>query len=187
MLLQHLELGGVQTNALDLATGLRQHSGHDVIFCAPPGPAGAPIRERGFRLIDLPLPKIAPSPTLSRLVFRLARNEQVDLVHAYDSQQIFDAFFGIHLLGRMPMLGTVMSMGVQRVLPRSIPMTYGTVELVERARQSQHAPVWLLEPPVNTDRERPGRACALREYINRQARDHPHRAARRSPARVRGR
>jgi glycosyltransferase involved in cell wall biosynthesis len=151
----HLEIGGVQTNAVDLATAVRDRFGHETVFCATPGPAAKLIADRGFRLIELAWPKIQPSPTLARQVYGIARRERPDLIHAYDNQQIFDAFFGVHLIGRVPMLATNMSMAVQRFLPRSIPITYGTAELADEAAQVQRAPVWLLEPPVNTDENGP--------------------------------
>ncbi len=152
----HLEIGGVQTNAVDLATAVRDRFGHETVFCATPGPAAELIAKRGFRLIELPRPRMAPSPTLSYQVLGAARREGADVVHAYDRQQILDAFYGVHLFGRLPMLGTVMSMGVLADLPKSIPMTYGTEALVEGAARQQHAPVWLLEPPVNTNDDGPG-------------------------------
>jgi glycosyltransferase involved in cell wall biosynthesis len=152
----HLEIGGVQTNAVDLATAVRERFGHETVFCATPGPAAKLIADRGFRLIELARPRMEPSPTLARQVYGIARSERPDLIHAYDNHQIFDAFFGVHLIGRVPMLATNMSMTVQRFLPRSIPITYGTAELADQATARQDAPVWLLEPPVNTDENGPG-------------------------------
>ena len=151
----HLEIGGSQTNAIDLATAVRDRHGHDIVFCATPGPAGELLAERGFRLIELPMPRSAPSPTLMRAVRRIAIEEQPDLLHAYDWQQILDAFYGVHLRDRLPMLGTVMSMAVLR-LPRSLPLTYGTAGLVEEARGMRSGPVSLIEPPVDTDANAPG-------------------------------
>jgi len=152
----HLEIGGSQTNAIDLATAVRDQFGHEMVFCATPGPAGELIAERGFRLIELARPKATPSPTLLRQVHTAVRDEQPDLLHAYDNQQIFDAFYGAHLIGRMPVLATNMSMAVQTWLPRTIPITYGTAALAEEAKATQNAPVWLLEPPVDTDVHAPG-------------------------------
>ncbi|HET9051686.1 MAG TPA: glycosyltransferase, partial [Candidatus Dormibacteraeota bacterium] len=62
-------------------------------------------------------------------------------------------------LGRsVTIVGTDMSMSVHRALPRRIPLTYGTAELVERARSMRRGPVSLLVPPVDTDENAPGAA-----------------------------
>jgi glycosyltransferase involved in cell wall biosynthesis len=152
----HLEIGGSQTNAIDLATAVRDRHGHDVVFCATPGPARKLIADRGFRLIELCRPRAFPSPTRAAQVYQVARRERPDLIHAYDNAQILEAFYGAHLVGRVPMLATNMSMTVQRMLPRTVPLTYGTAELADEASRSQRAPVWLLEPPVDTDEQAPG-------------------------------
>ena len=144
----HLEIGGSQTNAIDLATAVRDHYGHEIVFCATPGPAGKLLAERGFRLIELCRPKTYPSPTWTIQVLLAARRERPHLIHAYDNPQIFDAFYGAHLVGRFPMLATQMSMAVQRMLPRSVPITYGTAALADEARRYQWGSVSLLEPPV---------------------------------------
>ena len=152
----HLEIGGSQTNAIDLATKSRDDFGHEVVFAATPGPAAEVLDQRRFRLIELPRPRSMPSPTLIREFGRACRREDPDLVHAYEDQQIFDAFYGAHVAQSVPMMGTVMSMAVHRMLPRSIPLTYGTKALADAAALRQPAPVWLLEPPVNTDTDHPG-------------------------------
>jgi glycosyltransferase involved in cell wall biosynthesis len=54
------------------------------------------------------------------------------------------------------MLCTVMSMVVPRFIPRELPTTFGTVELAERARRTRRGRVWLLEPPVDLEANRPG-------------------------------
>lgn len=152
----HLEIGGSQTNCIDLATAVRDHLGYEVVFCATPGPAAAILEQRGFRLIELGRPRSAPSPALAAQIGRAVRQERPDIVHAYEWQQILDTYYGAHLPLRVPMLGTVMSMAVLRMLPRSIPLTYGTEQLVTDARPLQRAEVSLLEPPVDTDADAPG-------------------------------
>lgn len=154
----HLEIGGSQTNALDWATALRDHFGHEVVFCATGGPAAALVRARGFRLLELPRPKHSPSVTLTRQVLGIARAERPDVVHALEWPQILDAYYGAHLRGRFPLLGTVLTMAVQRMVPRTIPVTYGSEQMVADARLRQRGPVWLTEPPVDTVANAPGAA-----------------------------
>lgn len=154
----HLEIGGSQTNCIDWATELRDSSNHEVVFCATPGPAGEIIAERGFRLLELPRPGRTPSWTVTRTVLDVTRQEHPDVVHAFEWPQILNAFYGAHLQARVPLLGTVLSMAVQTMLPRSIPLTYGSVEMAEEARIRHRAAVYLLEPPVDVRANAPGAA-----------------------------
>jgi glycosyltransferase involved in cell wall biosynthesis len=82
--------------------------------------------------------------------------ESPDLIHAWDWPQVLDAYFGQALVGGLPVLGKSMSMSVERFLPRSIPMTFGTAELQAQAAEVWTSPVALLEPPVDTEANRPG-------------------------------
>ena len=148
----HLELGGSQVNAIDLAASLRDIYGHQVVIFATPGPALELVNARGMRFIAAPRPKAHPSPTVMWALRRAVRDERVDLVHAWDWPQCLDAFYGIYLGGGVPLVGSNMSMEVTRFLPRSIPLTYGTPALVEAARRARRGPVVLLEPPVDTER-----------------------------------
>lgn len=151
----HLELGGSQLNAIDLSATLRDAYGHEVLIFATPGPALELVRARGLRFIPAPRPRVHPSPTVMWALRRAVRNERVNLVHAWDWPQCLDAFYGIHLTGGVPLVGSNMSMEVTRFLPRSIPLSYGTPALVEAARRVRRGPVVLLEPPVDTERNSP--------------------------------
>ena len=46
--------------------------------------------------------------------------------------------------------------GIALYLPRSVPMTLGTRELVDAARQSRAVAACLLKPPINTQLDHPG-------------------------------
>jgi len=80
----HLEIGGSQTNAIDLATQLRDRHGHDIVFFATPGPARALIDERGFRLLVAPTPPRHPSWTMARALAAAIDAEQPELLHAWE-------------------------------------------------------------------------------------------------------
>jgi glycosyltransferase involved in cell wall biosynthesis len=56
----------------------------------------------------------------------------------------------------VPLLVTDMSMSVGRVLPRTVSMTFGTPELVARARAGGRRHVDLLMPPVDVSSNAPG-------------------------------
>jgi len=146
----HLEIGGSQVNAVDLAAAVRDIYGHEVVFFATPGPGEALLESRGFRLIAAPRPRSSPSPSVARALRQAVRREGADIVHAWDWPQCIDAFFGAQLAGGVPIVGSIMSMVVPTFVPRSIPLTFGTPELLDEAKRRRRGKVSLLEPPVNT-------------------------------------
>lgn len=150
-----LELGGTQTNAVELAAQLRDQHGHDVTIMATPGPATALVEQRALRYIALPDADRHPSPAIVRAVAHAVKAEQPDLLHVWDWPQCFDAY-PTHLLRKTPMLCTVMSMTVPEFLPRSLPTTFGTEELVAEATKLRRGVVALLEPPVDITVNAPG-------------------------------
>ncbi|TPG13844.1 glycosyltransferase family 4 protein [Pedococcus bigeumensis] len=151
-----LDLGGTQTNAIELAHEMGRRGLADIVFAASPGPAEAWARDRGLDLRLLPPAERHPSAARARALDQLAREVRPDLVHVWDWPQCFDAYPGLHLRQHLPMLCTVMGMVVPRFIPRHLPTTFGTVELAERARTSRLGPVHLLEPPVDRAANRPG-------------------------------
>jgi glycosyltransferase involved in cell wall biosynthesis len=151
-----LELGGTQTNAIELAATARDKFGQDVVLFAEPGPAAALAEQRGLRLLPAPGAIDHPSPRVMRALRAAVRAEQPDLIHAWDWPQCFDAYYGEHLVFGVPLLCTVMGMAVPRFIPRTLPTTFGTRELTQQARRTRSGPVELLEPPVDVDFNAPG-------------------------------
>ncbi|BCJ49723.1 glycosyl transferase family 1 [Actinoplanes sp. NBRC 14428] len=157
--LHHLELGGSQLNALDLATAMRAH-GHDVavfgMHGGTPGPVADLARSAGF-----PVTLVRHRATRGRRVLparrgvaraltEAAREHRADLVHVYEFPMALDAFYGPHLRLGLPFVTTIYGMAVPRWLPRRPELVLGTRELTEQARgygMSAH----LVEPPVDTD------------------------------------
>ncbi|SDI65108.1 Glycosyltransferase involved in cell wall bisynthesis [Actinokineospora alba] len=151
-----LELGGTQTNAIELAATVRDQFGHDVVLFAAPGPAVALAEQKGLRLIEAPDAQSHPSPAVMRALRAAVRTERPDLIHVWDWPQCFDAYYGEHLLRGVPILCTMMGMVVPRFLPRHLTTTFGTRQLVDEARAMRAGRVELLEPPVDTDFNAPG-------------------------------
>ncbi len=148
-----LELGGSQINAIDLAAAVRG-IGHEVVVFAPPGPLEERIDQRGLRMIRA----AGHPPRTPQAIGELrgvARAEGADLVHAYEYYPCLEAFYGPHMLGGLPIVGTVLSMSVPRFIPRWMPLIVGTDALARDARRRWRAPVMLLEPPVDTEEDRP--------------------------------
>jgi glycosyltransferase involved in cell wall biosynthesis len=63
--------------------------------------------------------------------------------------QTLDAFYGEHLCAGVPLVGTDMEMIVGGMMPKSPYITYGTPEVVDRARQLGYRHAELLLPPVD--------------------------------------
>lgn len=144
-----LELGGTQVNAIELAAQVRAQHGVQVVVAAAPGPALALIEERGLPYVPLPDADHHPGNARVRALARIGRQERPDLVHVWDWPQCFDAYPGLHLVQRRPMLCTVMTMVVPRFLPRHLATTFGTPALARQAQRARSGPVFLLEPPVD--------------------------------------
>lgn len=151
-----LEIGGTQVNTIDLAAALRDRYGHDVVLFATPGPSVKLAEEKRLRFI--PAPDAAVHPSLARMIAirNAIRRERPDIIHTWDWPQCLEAYYPGHLLQRTPMVATDMSMTIGRLLPKRLPMTFGTPELVQKARHDGRGPVEVLVPPVDCSHNAPG-------------------------------
>ena len=151
-----LELGGTQTNAVELGAALRDRYGHEVMLFATPGPAVKLVEEKGLPLVPAPDAALHPSPARMRALRRTVRSERPDLLHVWDWWQCLEAFYAVHLPLRVPMVVTDMMMELTRVLPRTPLTTFGTPEIVARARAEGRRRSELLAPAVDIGRNAPG-------------------------------
>lgn len=149
-----LSIGGSQINAIDLAAAAAA-AGHEVIVYGQPGPLVDYIRELDLEFVPAATMQYRPAPTRIAQLAALAARRKIDLVHAYEWPPCLDAFYGAHLLLRVPLLCTVLSMEVSPLVPNSVPLIMGTKELADRAGRGRAAPVWTLEPPIRSDRDTP--------------------------------
>lgn len=153
-----LEVGGTQVNAIELASALRDVHGHDVVYFATPGPMRALVEEKGLRYLPAPAADLHPSPARMRALYHALRRERPDVLHAWDWWQCVDAYYVAHLLLRVPMVVTDMSMGLVRLLPKALPTTFGTPALAEQARAAGRGRAEVLLPPVDVRANAPGAA-----------------------------
>lgn len=161
--LHHLELGGSQLNALDLAVSMRDY-GHEVAvfgnYTDRPGPVADLVRDAGLPLIAErhPAERLARTmparPALSRALARAAREFRADLLHVYEFSVALDAFYGTHLRRGLPVVTTIYGMRVPRWMPRYGEIVVGTQQIVDQAAAFRARPT-LIEPPVNTDTDDP--------------------------------
>ena len=150
-----LEIGG-NLNAIELAAALRDIHGHEVVFFATPGPFSKHVEEKRLRFLPAPASTFHPSPARMRALRQVVRHERPDLLHAWEWYQCLDAYYVEHLLMRVPMSVTGMLMSVSRLLPKALPTTFGTPELVDRAIAAGRRHVRLLLPPVDVNLNAPG-------------------------------
>lgn len=166
-----LEIGGTQTNAIDLAQYLRDAQGHDPYIFAQPGPMVRVLKERGLRYRPAPSARL---PSIVGALRRAIREECPDVLHVWDSWQYVDAVFAAAAEGFGAIVVTDMiSEKTPRVLPTRIRTTFGTPELAQWARRSGLHYAEYLPPPVNVTSDRrddeQGRRC--RERWGASARD----------------
>lgn len=153
-----LGLGGTQLLALDFARACRERGIESVLVAfretLPPGPSLLEVaRREGFeiQLVGHGSNIIASS---QRLV-EIAQREQVDLVHSYGGRWTRLAYWGPHRFGRIPMVSMVYDVTVPDEVPRYAPMITGTRMLLEEYQDSWPSPMYLVSPPVDTERDTP--------------------------------
>lgn len=156
MSLRQLVLGGTTVNAIELAAKLKATRGWDVVLFSAPGPLSMLAEQRGVRVIPAPDEARCPSVVLMKSLRAAVRRERPDVINAWEWCQSLEALYSVHIPMRIPLVVTDMLMDVTRVLPKEVPTTYGTPELVDRARAQGRAPVELIVPPVDTDADAPG-------------------------------
>jgi L-malate glycosyltransferase len=149
---------GVTVNAIELSAALRDIHGHEVVLFASPGPMVKVAEEKGLRVLPAPKARLRlhPSPARMRALREAVRQELPDVIHAWDWYQCLEAYYVEYLLMKVPLVATDMSMTLQRLLPRTIPTTFGTPELVDQARAAGHQLAGLLVPPVDIHENAPG-------------------------------
>ena len=152
-----LVVSGVTVNAIELAVALRDMHGHEVVLFAAPGPLVKLVEEKGLRYIPAPPAHLHVHPSVCRMraLRDVIRSERPDLVHVWEWVQYVDAFYVEHLLRRVPMVVTNMHMILTRIMPKWLPTTFGTPQVVDEARARGHCPVELLLPAVDIHQNAP--------------------------------
>ncbi|MBL7502415.1 glycosyltransferase family 4 protein [Frankia sp. CNm7] len=148
----HLEIGGSQLNAIELAAAVRDLD-HEVTVFGQPGELCELIDSLGLPFVGSPRVGKRPTPSVMSALCRLARDRSVDLVHGYEWPPILEAAYGPGLRLGTATYATVMSMALVPFLPRQVPLVVGTEQIRRTALARQHpggAPVDLIEPPVDT-------------------------------------
>lgn len=153
---QRLQIGGTQTNAIEMAAALRDQHGFDVVFWAASGPMVNLVRQKKLRYVEAPDVRVHPSLSRMKALERLLAKEKPDLIHAWDWWQGLDAYLMGYLAHRVPLLVSDMMLELTRVLPTSLPTTFGTPMVVDAAAKAGWHNAHLLLPPVDIDKNAPG-------------------------------
>ena len=151
-----LEVGGTQVNAIDLSATLRDVHGHDVVYFATPGPMLKLVEQKGLRFLSAPAADFHPSLARMRVLLDALHRERPDVIHVWDWWQCVDAYYLAHLSMGLPMVVTDMGMSLCRLLPKTLPTTFGTPELVDVAKKSGRRKLELILPPVDVVQNAPG-------------------------------
>lgn len=145
-----LEVGGTQTNAIELSAALRDNHEIDTVFFATPGPMTKLIEDKRLRFVEAPDAYIHPSFARMNSLRNLVRAEKPDVIHVWDWWQYLDALYAVYLPMGVPVVVTDMMMTINRILPKQIPITFGIPELVDQAKSAGWKKAQLLVPPVDT-------------------------------------
>jgi len=155
-----MEIGGSQSNAVELARGVAD-LGHEVTLFGPDGPLVAVVADLGLDYVIAPVEQRWPSPRNIAALRAHLRARPVDVLHGYEWGPTVDLAFGPHLAQGTPLVTTVLSMSVPDFLPRHCPLIVGTAQLAEQ-HAGEYARVTLMEPPIDTIRNAPRDTVAAR-------------------------
>ena len=156
-----LEIGGTQTNAIELAAALRDLHGYQVRLFATPGPMVKLVEEKGVEFLPAPHAHCHPSPARMRALRCAVRSERPDILHVWDWWQCLDAYYAVHLPMRIPVVVTDMFMELTRLLPKGLPTTFGTPKVLDQAKAAGRRRAELMLPPVDVVMNAPGAVDAI--------------------------
>lgn len=170
IVLEGMALGGCPINAIDLARTLRDR-GHHVVLVAPdelvPVSVAPYAEAAGFEIERLP----SGSRLMDRArhLRRLVRERELDVLHVFATWLATSAVLACGWNGRcVPVTLNWLMENDFRTTSR-MPLIVGTRGLHREALEHHGARTYLLEPPVDTARDRPdpeaGRAFRLRHGI----------------------
>jgi len=158
-----LNLGGSQTNAIELAAAVKA-LGHECIVYGRPGSLCDRIAELGVEFIESPDPGRRPSLSIAADLRRIVRERGIDVVHGYEWPPGLEAAAAVEREEGVAAVCTVMSMAVAPFLPRSLPLVVGTQQISAVEQAQGRSRVHLIEPPVDLDHNADPGADVVRAF-----------------------
>lgn len=147
-----LQFGGCQINALDLARELIGR-GHEVVVFAVEDTPTISVAALAARLgIPLHILPVEKNPfRQARHIAKLVAGYRLDIVHVFAAWLGEPTTIALRSRPETAVIITNWTMGTFKGMPPMTPLILGTESLLEDAAHSMRsAPVWLLEPPVDT-------------------------------------
>lgn len=151
-----LMMGGSPINAIEIGARLVQQ-GHEVMVYSPDGELRSRVDELGLEFIPAGAARRRPPPTPAgvRRLTEVARERDIDLIHAYECSPTVEAVCGPYLRLGVPVLSTVYSVTVPPVVPRHVPMIVGYTDDRDREQRRGRTTVHTVVCPVDTDANAP--------------------------------
>lgn len=149
-----LDLGGSQTNAIELAAAISR-LGHECIVFGSRGDLCARIDELGLEFIESPEPGRRPSLRVARAIREIVVDRGIDIVHGYEWPPGLEAAIATEPIPDAASVCTVMSMAVAPFLPKWMPLVVGTQQISAVEQGKGRIPVNLIEPPVDLEHNTP--------------------------------
>jgi len=157
ILLNSLEMGGSQKNAIEFADAVRPHGYQPTLMgwklAHDSNTAMLDVASaRGLEVVVRDRPK--HTLPAAQVVDEVARQHGCKLVHSY-GWTMFEAFWGPARWGRIPMVSTIYEMLVYPGPPFRSPMIFGTQYQHKAALERRAGDVHLIPPPVDTIHDDP--------------------------------
>ncbi|SFN70903.1 glycosyltransferase [Mycetocola miduiensis] len=143
-----LNMGGSQTNAIELAAAVKS-LGHECIIFGRPGTLLARIEELGLEFIESPPVRRRPSIRVARTMRDLVIERGIDVIHGYEWPPGLEALMATSRLPQVAAVCTVMSMAVAPFLPRTLPLVVGTPQISASEQVAGRQRLHVIEPPVD--------------------------------------
>ncbi len=151
----HLEVGGSQMMAIELATAMRRMFGHEFVVFAGRGPLEPVLEQRQIRYIPTSYSWGWPKRQNMRELHAAIQSEKPDLIHIWDWWQYIDAIIPAYLSATPIMVTDTISERYSRPLPRHRMTTLSTPEFADLARRRGHTRVGTVVPAVDLERDNP--------------------------------
>jgi glycosyltransferase involved in cell wall biosynthesis len=143
-----LNMGGSQTNAIELASAVKR-LGHECIVFGRTGSLCDRIDELGLEFIESPPPGHRPSMRVARALRDVAVERHIDIIHGYEWPPGLEALAAASLVPGVVPVCTVMSMAVAPFLPRRLPLVVGTLQISAHEQMAGRQRLHVIEPPVD--------------------------------------
>lgn len=161
-----LNMGGSQTNAIELAAAVK-NLGHDCIIFGRSGTLRDRIDDLGLEFIESPPPGHRPSVRVAKVLRDLAIERGIDVIHGYEWPPGLEALAATSRLPGVAAVCTVMSMAVAPFLPRTLPLVVGTLQISASEQSAGRQRLHVIEPPVDLDHNQPPPVAELTAFRRR--------------------